>query len=94
VDVRRSEVQVTARDAVPMTLLTSDNPLRFLLAASPAIAIDAVTTEPGRITATDFGLTPVSADGEERLDHTFGSGASARITIRNLRGHVVIAQVK
>jgi hypothetical protein len=94
IDVRRTEVQVTLHAPAPITILTTDSPARLLLAGNVPIAIDAVTTGSGRITATEFGLSPETTNGEQRLTHTIGSASSARVTIRNQRGHIVIGRVK
>ena len=94
IDVRRTEVQVTLRTPATMTILTSDQPMRLLLAGPPAITIDAVATDAGTITATEFGLSPETRSGESRLEHTFAGASPRRVTIRNQRGNIVIGQAK
>jgi hypothetical protein len=96
VDVLRAEVMVTAQAAVPMALITSQETLKLVLDGSPAVAIDAVATSGGAIHADDFGLTPDkgAASDEVHLAHAFGSGTLPRISLRNTRGDIVIAQRK
>jgi hypothetical protein len=95
IDVRRAEVQVTLRTPVALTILTSDQIVRLMIDGNPDVTLDAIATETGTITATDFTLTPAAADREQRLSHTFGGGAAARrVTIRNLRGQIVIGRAK
>jgi hypothetical protein len=93
VEMRACDVTVTLRRAVPVQLFTSERPLRLLLAGPPAVAIDAIATEGGHITAEDFGLSPEASDHEERLQHAFGA-STPRVTLRNLRASVVIGKPK
>jgi hypothetical protein len=95
VDVLRAEVLVTTGVAAPMVLVTSQEALKLVLDGEPAVAIDAVTSG-GEIRAEDFGLIAdkgASAD-ERHLAHTFGSGATPRISLRNAKGDIVIAKRK
>jgi len=88
VDVRRAEVELLLDRAVAATLLTTDEPLRLLVAGTPGFVLDASTTD-AKIQATDLGLTPEVADPNARLTHTFGSGG-ARVTLRNTRGEIIL----
>jgi hypothetical protein len=94
VDVRRAEVQVTIREPVPLTILTSDEPVRLLLAGTPAVTLDLVATEGGRIRAEELNLTAEVRESEERLAHVMNGGTARRITVRNLRGNIVIGRAK
>ena len=94
VDMRQTEVEVTLRAAVPLTLLTTDETLRLLLDGPPAVAIDAVASEGGKITADDFSVTPKHDDQEQRLSQTFGAASAPRVTLRTLRGDIVLGKVK
>jgi hypothetical protein len=89
VDVRRAEVEVSLGRPVPLTLLTTDDTLRLILDGPPSITVDAVASL-GRVRAEDFQLSAESGDQESRLTHTFGAGNSARVSLRNLRGDIVI----
>jgi hypothetical protein len=88
VDVHSAEVEVRLTQAIPLSLLTSDDTLRILLDGPPHVVIDAVASQ-GKIQATDFGLQPESVDQEARLTHEFGGGGP-RVSLRNLRGNIVI----
>jgi len=87
VDVHNTEVEVRLAQAIPLSLLTSDDTLRLLLEGPPHVVIDAVASQ-GRIQASDFGLQPESLEQEARLTHEFGGGP--RVSLRNLRGDIVI----
>jgi hypothetical protein len=88
IDVRRAEVEVRLVQAIPLTLLTTDETLRLLLDGPPRVMIDAAANL-GHIQAADFGLQPESVDQESRLTHDFGNGGP-RVSLRNLRGDIVI----
>ncbi len=88
IEVRSAEVEVRLVQAVPLTVLTSDDTLRLLLDGPPAVSLDAAANL-GRIQATDFGLQPEWADQEARLAHAFGRGGP-RVALRNVRGDIVI----
>ena len=88
VDVRRAEVEATLGRAVPLTLLTTDDTLRVLLDGPPPVSIDVVANL-GKIRAEDFHVQPDTIDQESRLTHTFGGGG-VRVSLRNLRGDIVI----
>jgi hypothetical protein len=94
VEVRTADVQVTLRKPIVVTLLTADRPLRLFLDSAAAVAIDAVATDGGRITSEEFALAPIDGDHEQRLQHNFGAAAAPRVTLRNLRGNIVIAKAK
>jgi hypothetical protein len=89
VDVRRAEIEVQLSQSVPLTLLTTDEILRVLLDGPPHVTIDAVSNL-GRVQASDFDLTPESVEQESRLAHTFGAPGAPRVSLRNLRGDIVI----
>lgn len=92
VDTRRAEVELQLDRAVTATILTTDEPLRLLMAGTPSLVLDASATD-AAIQATDFNLTPVSTESHARLTHTFGSGG-ARITLRNTRGDIILRKIQ
>jgi len=94
VDMRNTEVEVTLKSAVPLTLLTTEEVIRLLLDGPPPITIDAVATEGGSIKADDFNLTPKREDQDQRLTQAFGGASAPRATLRTLRGEIVIGKVK
>jgi hypothetical protein len=89
VDVRRAEVEASLMRAVPLTLLTTDDTLRLMLDGPPHVAVDAAASL-GRVHAEDFQLSAESGDQESRLTHSFGGSGGARVSLRNLRGDIVI----
>ena len=93
IDVRRAEVEVMLGAAVPMTLVTTDEELRLVIDGSPAVAVDAVAVS-GEISTPGLDLKPEASERESRLAHTFGENASARVSMRNLRGPIVIRMAK
>ncbi len=93
VDVRRAEVEVLLRKAVPVTLVTTDEELRLLLEGPPAIKLDAVAPN-GQISTPELDVNVETSDREARLAHTFGDNATARVSLRNLRGEIVIRMAK
>jgi hypothetical protein len=93
VDVRRAEVEVLLRQAVPVTLVTTDEELRLLLEGPPAIKLDAVAPN-GQISTPELDVNVETSDREARLAHTFGDNATARVSLRNLRGEIVIRMAK
>jgi hypothetical protein len=92
VDVRRAEVEVLVREAVPLTLVTTDEDLRLLLEGPPSIQLDAVAPN-GEISTPGLDVKPETSDREARLSHTFGDGGP-RVSLRNLRGQIVIRMAK
>jgi hypothetical protein len=92
VDVRRAEVEVSLLRPVSLTLLTTDDTLRLLLDGPAHVALDAAASL-GRVHAEDFQLSPESDDQESRLTHTFGAG-DARVSLRDLRGDIVIRNLR
>jgi hypothetical protein len=92
VDVRRAEVEVLLREAVPLTLVTTDDDLRLLLEGPPAIQLDAVAPN-GEISTPGLDVKPETSEREARLSHTFGDGGP-RVSLRNLRGQIVIRMAK
>lgn len=93
IDMRRTELQITVRRAVPLTLLTTDEPLHLRLDGSPPIALDAIATE-ARVDASAFALQPDAAGRDQRLTHLFAPGGAIRVSLRNLRGDIVIGKLK
>jgi hypothetical protein len=93
IDVRRAEVEVLLGAAVPMTLVTTDEELRLVLDGPPAIAVDAAAVS-GEIATPGLDLKPEASERESRLTHTFRENASARVSMRNLRGPIVIRMAK
>lgn len=94
VDCRRTEVEVLLDTPAPMTLLTTDETLRLLLDGPPGINLDAVATEGASIRAEDFDLPVKSAEGEQRCSKMFGDASSPRVTLRAVRGSIVIRKAK
>jgi hypothetical protein len=92
VDVRRAEIEVLLREAVTLTLVTTDEPLRLLLEGPPSIRLDAAAPS-GEISTPGLDVKPEASDREARLSHTFGDGDS-RVSLRNLRGQIVIRMAK
>jgi hypothetical protein len=93
-DVRRTEIDVTLDAAVPLTLLTTDDPMQLGLIGAPAVAIDAVASDGGHIRTEDPTLRVATIDREQQLTHTFGAADAPRVVLRNLRGDIVIAKRK
>ena len=94
IDVRRTEVAIELSAAVPMTVITSDEPLRLTLADAPAILLDAIITGDGAIVAEDFGLAGVTGQDQVELSHAFVTGATTRVSLRNRRDDIVIRKRK
>jgi hypothetical protein len=92
VDVRRAEVEVLLREAVSVTLVTTDEDLRLLLDGPPSIRLDAVAPN-GEISTPGLDVKADASDRESRLTHTFGDG-DARVSLRNMRGQIVIRMAK
>ena len=92
VDVLRMEVDVTVDTAVPMTLFTTDEPLRVMLPDDVKLAIDAATSG-GEIQSSELDLTPEVRDHDARLSHTFGA-SQPKLAMRNSRGNIVIRRRK
>jgi hypothetical protein len=92
IDVRRSAVDVMLARARPLTILTTDAPLRLHLVGPPSVSLDALAAE-GTIDAVDFSLTPEAVDQDARLRHTFGTAAAA-VALRNRRAPIVIDRAK
>jgi hypothetical protein len=97
---RRTSVDVTIETAVPMTVLTSDEPLDLWFAgAPPAFALDATATDGGAIRSDDPRLSSaIDRTGDNKttkLSHTFGAGGAApRVVLRNQRSEIVIGMAK
>ena len=89
VDVRRAEVEVLVERPVAMTIITSDEPLRLILAGSPAFMLDAAASD-AAIQAIEFDLKPEVVEGDAKLSHQFGGKSDVRITLRNTRGDVIL----
>lgn len=93
VDVRRAEVEVLVERAVAMTIITSDEPLRLVLAGSPAFLLDAAASDAG-IQAIEFDLKPEVVEADAKLSHQFGAKNDVRITLRNTRGDIILRKNK
>jgi hypothetical protein len=89
VDVRRAEVEVQLSQAIPLTLLTTEDTLRLILTGPPHVMIDAVATS-GKIQGGDFQLDVTSSEREQRVMHTFGASGAPRVSLRNTRSDIVI----
>jgi hypothetical protein len=94
IDVRRTEVEVRLSRAVPMTVMTADEPLRLVLDGPPPIVVDAVITGSGDLIADDFNLSGVTARDETSLTHAFGDQATVRVSLRNRRDDIEIQKGK
>jgi hypothetical protein len=95
VEGRRTGLEVTLAAAVPMTLITTDEPLSLRLqAAPPPITIDAAASDGGSIRADDPRLTITSENRTKRLLHDFGGPSAPRVVLRNQRGEIVIGIAK
>jgi hypothetical protein len=92
---RRTGLEVTLAAAVPMTLITSDEPLTLRFeAAPPSIAIDAAASDGGSIRADDPRLAITSDNRTKRFVHDFGGPSAPRVVLRNQRGEIVIGIAK
>lgn len=89
VDVRRAEVELETDRAVPLTLITSDEPLRLILEGAPAFTLDAAASN-AAIQAVDFNLKPEVSESDARLSHVFGAKSDVKITLRNTRGDIIL----
>jgi hypothetical protein len=83
-----------------MSVSTTDELIELILgggapagapAAAPAFELDAIASE-GQVRADEWQLTPTRMDQDSRLDHTFGAGP--RVSLRTLRGDIVIKKIK
>jgi hypothetical protein len=93
VDTRRTSVDVKLARAVPLTILTTDEPLRLLFTARASFQLDAIATDGGVISAESLGVVPERVNEETRVRHTVNSG-SAPVALRNRRGPIVISEAK
>jgi hypothetical protein len=95
IDVRRSEVEVTVGDAVPLTLITTDRVLRLLIDDTTPLHIDAASTR-GDIQASEFSLTAETDGSVTRLAHVFGprGRSTVKVIARNERGDIVLRKRK
>jgi hypothetical protein len=94
VEAQSTEVDVTIEQAVPMTLLTTERPLRLWMVGSPAITLDIATTEGGSIQPADsFPLTIDRSAREQRAHQVIGSDGP-RVTLRNTSASIVIGKPK
>lgn len=94
IDVRRTEVTLTVSHPVPMTIMTSDEPLRLFLDGPPSVVVDAVVAGSGDLVAEEFGLVPTTAQDETSLTHAFGTEPTIRISLRNRSDDIVIRKRK
>jgi hypothetical protein len=93
VDTRRTSVDVMLARVVPLTILTTDEPLRLRLGENPSFQLDAIATDGGTISAESLGVVPERIDEETRVRHTVNSG-SVPVALRNRRGTIVISEAK
>jgi hypothetical protein len=92
VDVLAAAVTLAIDTPVDATIFTTHDPIRLEMRAALPVTIDAATSDGGAIDARAFDLAAESRDGETRLRHSFGE--TARVSMRNRRGDIVIAQAK
>jgi hypothetical protein len=92
VDIRRAEVDATLDAAIPVTILTSDQPLRLVLEGALPVEIDAIANQ-ATVDASALGLEVVRTERAARLTHAFGD-RTVRIVLRNSRGDIVLARAK
>ncbi|HUF49161.1 MAG TPA: DUF4097 family beta strand repeat-containing protein [Vicinamibacterales bacterium] len=90
VDVRNTEVSVTLDRAVPVTVLTTNQPIVLRLAGPPPIVLDARITDRGTITADDFQLMPTVDGNQSSIEHAFDGARATRVLLRNRRDDIVI----
>ena len=93
VDTRRTSVDVKLARAIPLTILTTDEPLRLLLTEKPSFQLDAIATDGGTISAESLGVVLERINEETRARHTVNSG-SVPVALRNRRGTIVISEAK
>jgi len=95
VDVRRMLVELDIDDGPtqPISVITTEEPIRLTLSPGAQIAIDAASTSNGDIRIEDFPWTPKTDERESRLAVTLGTGG-ARALLRNARGDIVINRRK
>jgi hypothetical protein len=93
IDMRRAGIEVRLAAPVGLALLTTDEPIELTLDGPPPIVLDAIATS-ASIDADAFALTPNASGADARLSHVFAPGATARVSLRNLRGDIVIEKVK
>jgi len=94
IEAQNTEVDVTIEQAVPLTLLTSERPLRLWIAGSPSITLDVAATDGGSIQPTEsFPLTIDRSAREQRARQTIGSDGP-RVTLRNSGASIVIGKPK
>jgi hypothetical protein len=93
VDTRRTAIDVRLARGVPLTILTTEEQLRLQLSGNPSIAIDAIATDGGTISAEALGVVPETVNEETRVRHPVNSG-SVPVALRNRRGTIVIGEMK
>jgi hypothetical protein len=94
IDMRRTEVNVELAAAAAVTALTTDEPLRIVLADTAGVEVDASASDGGQVQAGEFALQPEKQDRASRLTHVFGDKPQARVVLRNVRGDIVIGKRK
>jgi len=94
IDVQRTDVTLSVSRAVPITVITSDEPIRLQLDGPPSVVVDAIIAGRGDLVADDFGLTPISGQDQTSLTHAFDADATTRIALRNRRDDIVIRKRK
>ena len=93
VDTRRTTVDVKLLREVPLTILTTDEHLRLVVAGTLSFQLDAVATDGGGISTEWAGAAPETINEETRLRYTVNSG-SVPVALRNRRGPIVISGAK
>jgi hypothetical protein len=90
IDVRRMIVHVETAIAPNdrLTIITTDEPARVALGASPSLVLDALAIGVS-IRAPDLKLEPTKEERDSRLKTTLGAGG-AHLVVRNTRGDIVI----
>jgi hypothetical protein len=91
-EMRRSEIFAALDQPMPLTVYTTERPIRVEIRDALPISLNAMTTGDRRIDASALGLSPEFDARESRLIHRFGS--DAEIVLRNQRDVIVITKRK
>jgi hypothetical protein len=92
VDVERAPVTLVVDAAVPITIFTSERPVRLTIGPDLAVSLDARTLDEGAIDATALGVSPeITPDGARVF---LPRPDAPAIAIRNQRGAIEIVEVK
>lgn len=90
IETRRTEVEIELTRAVPVSVITTEDTLRLVLAEDVAVLFDGAAEDGGTVQATEFDLTPEDDAGTSRLTHPFGASPSVRVVLRNSDADIVI----